>query len=129
MNSLSTKEFHQRLSAYLDAHGSNPQIEEFEQEITRRAIIRFETEGDEAWDFHSEHSFFNGRGASILIQNLSMNWQSGWDWLLESCKNLPAGALVNFEVYDNIRGGIQYGGDMIVRRALTSDGIYEEMPE
>jgi hypothetical protein len=129
MKQLPISEFHAALAEYCDATQKTEASQAFELQLAHLCRERLRAQGSEGWDFDVAEEFFSGRGCSILIQNICMPWQDEWDFIKRHCSEVPLGALVNFEVYDSIRDGIQYGGDQILRRTVTAHGVYEENGE
>jgi hypothetical protein len=126
MKTLHTSEFHSHLSEYLDSSPSTDEASAFESRLASLCIARLGEHWTEGWDFDVAQEYFSGRGCSILIQNLRIEWEGEWKFIRDQCSQVPRGALINFEVYDSIKGKLQYLGDQIVRRSIVDNGIYEE---
>lgn len=96
--------------------------------VDRELFHRLDEKWSNGCDFEIACEFFQDRGTSILIQNLRIDWQGIWKWLEEKHREIPNGAAINFEVWDNVHEGVMKGGPMLIRRILTSEGIFEELP-
>lgn len=123
---LSGNDFNERFGAYLESSATANESNDFEAAIENEAYERLVLDWENGWDFESQAGYFGGRGASILIQNTQVDWQEVWEWLVVRAASIPSGALINFEVHDNIRGETMIGGAMILRRVITASGIFEE---
>jgi len=126
---LSIDKFYERFGAYIDNSVATSESTEFEAAIEREAYERLIQDWENGWDFEAETEYFGGRGASILIQNTQIDWAGFWEWLRDRAASIPQGALINFEVYDNIKGETMIGGPMLLRRVITASGTFDEENE
>lgn len=123
---LSIAEFYERFGAYIEGSAATIESTAFEAEVESEAYERLVKDWENGWDFDSQTEYFGGRGASILIQNTRIDWEEFWEWLRARTASVPKGALINFEVYDNIKGKTMVGGPMLLRRVVTASGIFDE---
>ena len=123
---LSIDEFFDRFGAYIENTAATSESTDFEAAIESEAYERLVKDWENGWDFDSKTEYFGGRGASILIQNTQVDWAGFWEWLRDKAGSIPQGALINFEVYDNIKGKTMIGGPMLLRRVMTASGTFDE---
>jgi hypothetical protein len=123
---LSTAEFHDRFGEYLDNSLATGESADFEAAIEREAFDRLVKDWKNGWDFETRSEYFGGRGTSILILNSKIDWRELAAWLCARAGSMPPGALINFEVYDSIKGELMVGGPMLLRRVMTASGIFED---
>ena len=123
---LSIAEFYERFGAYIESTEATNESTDFETAIESEAYERLVQDWENGWDFDSKTEYFGGRGASILIQNTRIDWEEFWGWLSARTASIPQGALINFEVYDNIKDKTMIGGPMLLRRVVTASGIFDE---
>jgi len=112
--------------SYLESHPLTQEVLDFESMIEAQAYEYLVANWSNGWDFDTQAGYFGGRGASILIENAAIDWRPFWGELVRKSEAIPDGALVNFEVWDNIRGKAKVGGSQIVRRIITTEGVFEE---
>ena len=122
---LSTDGIHDHFGAYFENSVATGESAHFEAAIESEAFDRLVKDWKNGWDFETRSEFFDGRGTSILIQNTKIDWEEMGEWLLSRTGSMPQGALINFEVYDNIKGGTMIGGPTLLRRVMTASGIFE----
>ncbi|MEO5914615.1 MAG: hypothetical protein ABIS50_10310 [Luteolibacter sp.] len=127
MTNLTSNELLSLLMRYQEEHPASSSIEGLDSEIEILAYDQLAENWENGWDFLTTSDFFGDRGTSILIQNSKIDWQRIWEWLVAEYSTVPAGTMINFEVWDKIRDGVMVGGDMLVRRLILSDGTYAEI--
>ena len=120
------EQFFEHLDAYLDSNLVTQDALNFESSVGQRFYDRVVIDWTNGWDFEVADEFFEGRGVSILIQNELIAWHECWDWLVGVISGMPRGAIINFEVWNNIHGGVMDASEPVLRRVVTSDGIIEE---
>ena len=126
---LQSDELLSLMQRYQEEHTSTPAKDSLDYEIEQRAYEQLAAEGENGWDFCTVTDFFGDYGTSILIQNTKIDWKRIWDWLVAEYPRIPDGAIVNFEVWDNIQEGRMVAGEMLVRRLIIANGCYEEAKE
>jgi hypothetical protein len=122
---LSIDEFYDRFGAYIENTAATSESTDFESVIESEAYERLIQDWKNGWDFDCKTEYFGDRGASILIQNTQIDWAGFWEWLRDRAASIPQGALINFEVYDNIKGETMIGGPMLLRRVMTASGTFD----
>lgn len=115
-----------RLDQYFESFDSSAESRAFESTIDQQLYDRLDANWSHGWDFEIQDEFFGERGLSILIQNLKLDWRPIWDWLTTQVAEMPEGAVINFEVFDNIHDSVMDNAQMVLRRIIFSDGIIEE---
>ena len=115
-----------RLEKYFKSNDWAAEAKAFESRIESMIFDQLESKWQNGWDFDTQTEYFGGRGASLLIQNTEIDYESIWTRLVHHCATLPAGALINFEVFDSIQEDLMVGGDMVIHRIITSIGAFEE---
>jgi len=123
---LSFDAFSKRFEAYLESSPVTRETEDFEAAIEAEACQRLVQDWQEGWDFETRTEYFDGRGASILLQNQEIAWEAFWEWLRDRTASIPPGALINLEGYDSIKDKAMIAGPMLLRRVVTASGIFEE---
>lgn len=123
---LSIAEFYERFGAYIENFAATSESTDFEAAIEAEAYERLVKDWENGWDFDTQTEYFGGRGASILIENTQIDWEKFWEWLRVRTAAIPQGALINFEVYDNIKGETKVGGSILLRRVVTASGTFDE---
>ena len=124
---LSDDRFHERLDQYFSSTPSCSESREFECTIDQELYERLDADWSSGWDFEIRDEFFGDRGVSILIQNMKLDWQPIWQWLTTKLTDIPEGAAINFEVFDNIHDGVMDTSEIVLRRVIFSDGVVEEV--
>ncbi|MES2594072.1 MAG: hypothetical protein V4662_01995 [Verrucomicrobiota bacterium] len=125
---LSLGELIEVLKLYQASHPVSDKVNDFEKNLERQIIESLEGLWQYGWDFSSSTHMFGDRGVSFLIQNSRMDWAHSWDWIVTQSSVIPLGAMINFEVWDNIVDNQMLGGHMILRRVILSSGVYAEIP-
>ena len=120
------EQFFERLDAYLNSNLPTQDALNFESSVGQKFHDRAVIDWTYGWDFEVADGFFEERGVSILIQNELIAWQEYWDWLASVIAGMPRGAVINFEVWNNIHEGIMDASEPVLRRVVTSSGIIEE---
>ena len=126
IQTLSDGRFYERLDQYFSSTTLSAAGRAFESMIDKELYERLDSDWSHGWDFEIRDEFFGDRGVSILIQNLKLDWLPIWEWLTAKMADIPAGAAINFEVFDNIHNGVMDASEMVLRRVIFSDGIVEE---
>lgn len=124
---LPSEELLSLMQQYQEDHIATPAVTGFDYEIEQEAYEQLAGEWKNGWDFCTTFDHFGDRGASIPIQNARIDWQGLSNWLVEKCSALPEGAMINFEVWDNIQDGTMVAGEMLLRRLILSSGVYSEL--
>ena len=123
---LSDDRFYERLDQFFASFASTADSRAFESLIDQQLYDRLDADWSHGWDFEIQDQFFGDRGVSILIQNMELAWQPVWEWLTTRITEIPEGAAINFEVFDNIHDGVMDTNQMVLRRVIFSDGVVEE---
>ena len=126
---LNINDFNNRFEEYLSTNPETPESVRFEAEVEKEAYEKLVQNWENAWDFDSQTSYFGGRGTSILIQNIKIDWNEFWKWLHDRTSAIPPGALINFEVYDSIKDDTMVSNTQLLRRVITNLGVFDEEDE
>ena len=118
--------FYGRIDQFFASFDSTADSRAFESSIDQQLYDRLDADWSHGWDFEIQDEFFGDRGVSILIQNIELDWQPIWKWLTTRIADMPEGAAINFEVFDNIHDGVMDTSQMVLRRVIFSDGVVEE---
>ncbi|BDS05388.1 hypothetical protein NT6N_04280 [Oceaniferula spumae] len=129
MTKLKTNDFYELIEKSLQSPNYSDEALFSEEALASRVHDRLAESWEHGWDFCVENNFFGERGVSVLIQNTKIDWHMFWDWILAEFSTCTQGAIVNFEVWSNIKDDTLVAGDMIARRLLLSEGSYEESLE
>lgn len=125
---LSLGELIEVLKLYQASHPVSDRVNEFEADFERQIVGALEGRWQYGWDFSSSTQLFGDRCVSVLIQNSKIDWAQSWDWIMSQSSEMPVGAMINFEVWDNVVDNQMVGGRMILRRVIMSSGVYAERP-
>lgn len=117
-------------SRYFSTREYTKEAEEFESELEEKLYQLLEGKWRPGFDFETNTNYFDDeRGVSVLIQNRMIDWKGVWNENIPKPEEIPLGALINFELFDNIDGDTWVSMDFILRRTITSEWQIEQKPE